>query len=521
MTESLGRIIAHLAEPSERYPESLVKLINSNCRPPKPVAAKDVYIRAMYVVSDQVNSFGGRFPIDEHEHLASLLVDSPVLVGHRKDKLPVARNFHAQTTERDGQSWVVSYFYWLRTAAGAEDLCNNIDGGIYKECSVAFTFSLPECSLCSKDIRNCEHEPRQSYQAGADRQVCHFNYRRIERVLETSLVYRGANPDTTVTRELANKPDHAIGPDWRKAAARTTRLRNFAQLNPGGRYLIVPRYEGIPLTAKVNDGRLVLNYLDGQPLQNSTIAQLKTNGLTTSKSLYGLLVGYRGKERCRTQQVQDHLTGAKSVVTRLVLNLFPNSEAEHIKPAENKSALDVRIIPHRFATIPELKQKALQITTRSGVELWDDGSDPAVTGGFHYHPHDDQLSPDKQVTLTINQASGQAILRIQDDSGEQLFGIDHFDPARMYQGRRFTARRKSALPVGRNDQEAIVLSGNLLEFENRGDLFSWETEGQLSGKFILRPIIFRGESICLFYRSGDHHEDNHDRHTPSAVIRGR
>ena len=111
MTASYGRVIAQLAEPDEDVPAELIDLINSNVRPPAKVSTADVYIRAMYVVSDQVNSFGGRFPVDEHQTVARLLVDSPVLVGHRKDKLPVGRNFHAVTIERDQRPWVKSYFY--------------------------------------------------------------------------------------------------------------------------------------------------------------------------------------------------------------------------------------------------------------------------------------------------------------------------------------------------------------------------------------------------------------------------
>ena len=66
MSSSLGRVIARLAEPTEALPPDLVALINQNVKPPTPVTADDVYVRAMYIVSDQVNSFGGRFPVDEH-----------------------------------------------------------------------------------------------------------------------------------------------------------------------------------------------------------------------------------------------------------------------------------------------------------------------------------------------------------------------------------------------------------------------------------------------------------------------
>ena len=148
MSSSLGRVTAHLAEPTDSLPPEMVALINQNIKPPTPVTADDVYVRAMYIVSDQVNSFGGRFPAEEHDRLAALLVDSPVLVGHRKDRLPVGRNFYAELVERDGHPWVKCYFYWLRSSDAAEQLRDNIDGGIYKECSTAFTFNLPACSIC-------------------------------------------------------------------------------------------------------------------------------------------------------------------------------------------------------------------------------------------------------------------------------------------------------------------------------------------------------------------------------------
>ncbi|MGD8922838.1 MAG: hypothetical protein PVH24_06280, partial [Candidatus Zixiibacteriota bacterium] len=197
MNPSLGRITARLAEPTEKPPDHLIDLLNDNINPPGALTDDDVYIRAMYIVSDEVNSYGGRFPIEEHERMAELLVDSPVMVGHRKDKLPVGRNFHAVLIDRDGKNWIKSYFYWLRKADGAASLKDNIDGGVYKECSVGFTFGLPECSICGKDIRLCPHEPFETYAGRDGEKSCYFNYRQIERVLETSLVYRGATPHTS------------------------------------------------------------------------------------------------------------------------------------------------------------------------------------------------------------------------------------------------------------------------------------------------------------------------------------
>ncbi len=234
MQAGIGRITARLAEPSDRISSELIRLINTNINPPTHVEKNDVYVRAMYVVSDEVNSFGGRFPVEEYETLCSLLIDSPVMVGHRKDKLPIGRNFHAVIIEKDNRRWIKSYFYWLRKSHGAETLKDNIDGGIYKECSIGFSFLLPECSVCGKDIRTCDHEPFQSY----DDSRCYFNYRRIERVLETSLVYRGAVPDTSISKELKNTEENQ-DPDnsdpARKESPRKTQSRVAAGLDPADR----------------------------------------------------------------------------------------------------------------------------------------------------------------------------------------------------------------------------------------------------------------------------------------------
>ncbi len=207
MTASFGKITAHLAETIDKIPDELAALINQNVKPPQPISAADIYVRAMFVVSDEINSFGGRFPADEHVRLARLLIDSPVLAGHRKDKLPIGRNFHATQVTKDGRQWIKCYFYWLKSADGAESLRENIDGGIYKECSIGFTYLFPECSVCGEDMRRCDHQPLNKFIINGKEVVVHFNYRRIERVLETSLVYRGALPDTSVSKELEQRMD--------------------------------------------------------------------------------------------------------------------------------------------------------------------------------------------------------------------------------------------------------------------------------------------------------------------------
>ena len=62
----------------------LVVEINRVVAPPVAVSADAVYIRAMEVVSDEVNEHGGRFSPDEFDRLCELIVDSPVLIAHDK-----------------------------------------------------------------------------------------------------------------------------------------------------------------------------------------------------------------------------------------------------------------------------------------------------------------------------------------------------------------------------------------------------------------------------------------------------
>jgi hypothetical protein len=182
--------------------EDLTRLLNERVNPPTPLTLADVHIRALRVVSDQVNDHGGRFPREEHEHLRDLLVDSPVMIGHDHATLPIARNFAARLVDEGERQWVEAWFYWLRGEGESHDqLAADIDGGVVKEGSIGFEFRLPQCSICRQDIRTCEHIPGLDY-AVADGSVrtAHYEYREIVRVLETSLVYRGATPETHIVK---------------------------------------------------------------------------------------------------------------------------------------------------------------------------------------------------------------------------------------------------------------------------------------------------------------------------------
>ena len=198
----IGQLSAQPHATSATPGAELVALINETIQPPQPLQAGEVHVRSLRLVSDDVNDHGGRFPREEHARVCELLIDSPVMIGHDRSRLPVARNFAARCVPGDDRQWVQVWFYWMRGPMG-DRLAADIDAGIVKEGSIGFEFRRPQCSVCGCDIRTCEHIPGHEYsgETGVPA-TAHYEYREIVRVLETSLVYRGANPDT----RLGNDP---------------------------------------------------------------------------------------------------------------------------------------------------------------------------------------------------------------------------------------------------------------------------------------------------------------------------
>ncbi|MCP4703135.1 MAG: hypothetical protein GY865_00875 [candidate division Zixibacteria bacterium] len=372
MENLFGKITASLIDNDLSFPPELVDIINQNISPPEKVTADNIYIRAMYIVSDEVNSYGGRFPDDEFETVMNLIVDSPVLVGHRKDSLPIARNFHTEQKQKGNTNWIKVYFYWLKNAKGAETLKNNIDGGIYKECSISFTFSLPECSICGDDIRRCGHRPFKEYQtASGEKSTASFNYRKIDKVLETSIVYRGSVHDTTLTNELFSPDNDQLeikGNTEKPALPTINRIWTSEILDPTHQYKIRPAYESIRVVVNNSDSGIVAQYCD-----NTIIDSQKLNKYLHKLSLpngkYSLdcrLIGYRGKERQKLFELSKYLEGQKSKVTRLELRIYDLLSADN-----DSNELSDILVPSKIISKINLNETIKNFSTRYGVEITD------------------------------------------------------------------------------------------------------------------------------------------------------
>jgi hypothetical protein len=175
--------------------------INNLPNPPLiSLKLEDVHVRRCRLAGDAVDAHFGCFRTHDLERLLKLTHGAPALVGHDRQSLAVARFFGGSIEEHAGHHFLVPNFYWPKAHSGAEDFRVLLDSGIVNEASIAFTFDKPACSVCGKDIRDCEHEPGTMYGL----RLCHYYYDGIDKVLEGSFVYRGAQPHTGIVSEIAH-----------------------------------------------------------------------------------------------------------------------------------------------------------------------------------------------------------------------------------------------------------------------------------------------------------------------------
>ncbi|MBD3332760.1 hypothetical protein GF356_07910 [candidate division GN15 bacterium] len=494
MDRRIGQVIARLSEEALSGEESQhIERINSNISPETPVSAGDVYIRRMLVLSDRVNSFGGCFPAEEHSRLAELLVDSPVLVGHRKDSLPIGRTFHAEAVERDGARWVLSYFYWLKATNGAEDLRRQIDQGIVKECSIGFVFGRAECSICGNDIRECEHQPLVTYRVGGQERNCHFNYRDIRKVLETSLVYRGATPDTKVGAELAvPQVGTEHGSDGQTVVP--PEPLSIANTDPLAEYLVMPRYEGLTVRLQVKGSCVRVCRPDGRELVDLGRPACSRRQHSESRgefTLGGLLVGYRGKSRCSTYLVRRYLDGLPGPVSRLRLMLWPGQPGMESLGVQPGGRMSVDTVPCERVKGYELAQAATRLGSRDGV--WVCSS--SASGAVFFVTHDTaDLDPAVHAWLAEAEAATWLILSHGDEA--QLWRLSNASLDELSEGRGCLAERATGLSADVVSSTHYVGGRVTLTRSTDGAICLKSEEARVDG-FTLQPVKLNGKRRYL------------------------
>jgi hypothetical protein len=161
---------------------------------------EEIYVRRCRLAGDAVDYQMGCFRTHDLEKLLKLAQGAPALIGHNRQSIAVARFFGGAVETHGNHHYIVPRFYWPKAHSEAEDFRVLLDCGIITEASIAFTFSKPTCSICAKDIRDCEHQPGTHYGL----KLCHYYYDGVERVLEGSFVYRGAEPGTGILAEISD-----------------------------------------------------------------------------------------------------------------------------------------------------------------------------------------------------------------------------------------------------------------------------------------------------------------------------
>jgi len=373
---------------------ALIDEINRVIAPPVAVSAHTVFVRAMEVLSDEVNDHGGRFATEEFPRLCELLIDSPVLVAHDKRQLPVARNFKAGVISRDGRPWIKVWFYWPKDASGAHDLAARIDSGVLREVSIGFEFKRPECSVCGADIRQCEHQPfaEIKHADGSIRKV-HYIYRDIVRVLETSLVYRGATPGTRIGSGLffdkARSVEADVDPPGRTAHniyihGLINRLFDtglaggvpiispteiLAVEDSARRFIVLPLVEGLPVVAVKHDDEVLIFDADQHEFGAKVphIRKELNRTMADDSGCFGWLVRSRlGKRKTEITLFADgiSLLSDENHFGHLVI------DNRHLLKRFFAHGGAVRPIPYRFVDREQLDRAIQLLSSSAGCRVY-------------------------------------------------------------------------------------------------------------------------------------------------------
>lgn len=162
----------------------------------RPLARDEFVVFTLDLCNNQVDRHHSRFPEAELEKINAMVVGRPLMERHdMRGTLPRGTFFRSRIHREGDVVSVRPDVYVLRTAENA-DFILNIEGGVYRETSIGFSFCLPECSVCGNDVRACAHTPGQTY----DGQPCHFIMRDVVDVLEGSVVSSGSQGTAFVSQ---------------------------------------------------------------------------------------------------------------------------------------------------------------------------------------------------------------------------------------------------------------------------------------------------------------------------------
>jgi len=195
-------ILLGLREVPERQNEDEAGLLAAvNRMALRPLTRDEFAVFTLDLCTNQVDRHHSCFPEEELEKVNAMVPGRPLMERHDlRGSLPRGTFFRSRLHQDGGRVSVRPDVYVLRTQDNA-DFILNIEGGVYRETSIGFSFTLPECSVCGEDIRTCSHTPGKPYGDG----VCHFRIRNVLEVIEGSVVSSGSQGTHFVNEERARQ----------------------------------------------------------------------------------------------------------------------------------------------------------------------------------------------------------------------------------------------------------------------------------------------------------------------------
>lgn len=165
----------------------------------RPLSEDEFATFTLDLCHNRVDKHFSRFPVEELETINRLVPGRPLMERHDlRGSLPRGTFFRSRLHRDGDQVSVRPDVYVLRTSDNA-DFILNIEGGVYRETSIGFSFETPECSVCGKDLRTCDHVPGRTYGG----EPCHYIMRHVLEVIEGSVVPAGSQGTGFVSQERA------------------------------------------------------------------------------------------------------------------------------------------------------------------------------------------------------------------------------------------------------------------------------------------------------------------------------
>jgi hypothetical protein len=167
----------------------------------RPLDPGEYAVFTLDLCHNQIDRHHSRFPDEELARVSALVPGRPLMERHDLRGTMPRGTFFRSALHRDGDRLSVRPdVYVLRTPENASFILN-IEGGVYRETSIGFSFRKPECSVCGRDLRSCDHVPGKTYGDTA----CHYVMREVLEVVEGSVVASGSQ-GTGFVREGRDLP---------------------------------------------------------------------------------------------------------------------------------------------------------------------------------------------------------------------------------------------------------------------------------------------------------------------------